>query len=83
MKHLTDTETSVFVCMLLIKCARFIIDIQMTIDYDEGKFKTTASNTLIGLHDTFKKKYGYINQAVNALAFLTEMIVILLSLVLN
>ncbi|MFQ9790069.1 MAG: hypothetical protein ACLRX9_00660 [Streptococcus salivarius] len=53
----------------------------MTTDYDEGKFKQLLA-TLNQAYDTFKKKYGYLNQAVNV-ASLTEMTVILLSQVLN
>ncbi|MFQ9889450.1 MAG: hypothetical protein ACLRWM_02745 [Streptococcus sp.] len=68
--------------MVAIKNAyQAIIDIQMTTDYDEGQFKQLLA-TLNQVYDTFKKKYGYINQAVNA-RFLTEMTVTLLSLVLN
>ena len=40
----------------------------MTTDYDEGKFKQLLA-TLNQTYDTFKKKYGYINQAVNARVF--------------
>ena len=55
--------------MVAIKNAyQAIIDIQMTTDYDEGKFKQLLA-TLNQAYDTFKKKYGYINQAVNARLF--------------
>ena len=66
---LTDTENKRIRGMVAIKNAyQAIIDIQMTIDYDEGKFKQLLA-TLNQAYDTFKKKYGYINQAVNARLF--------------
>lgn len=66
---LTDTENKHIRGMVAIKNAyQAIIDIQMTIDYDEGKFKQLLA-TLNQAYDTFKKKYGYINQAVNARLF--------------
>lgn len=66
---LTDTENKRIRGMVAIKNAyQAIIDIQMTIDYDEGKFKQLLA-TLNQTYDTFKKKYGYINQAVNARLF--------------
>lgn len=66
---LTDTENKRIRGMVAIKNAyQAIIDIQMTTDYDEGKFKQLLA-TLNQAYDTFKKKYGYINQAVNARLF--------------
>ena len=66
---LTDTENKRIHGMVAIKNAyQAIIDIQMTTDYDEGKFKQLLA-TLNQAYDTFKKKYGYINQAVNARLF--------------
>ncbi|WP_073951033.1 SNF2-related protein [Streptococcus salivarius] len=66
---LTDTENKRIRGMVAIKNAyQAIIDIQMTIDYDEGKFKQLLA-TLNQAYDTFKKKYGYLNQAVNARLF--------------
>ena len=66
---LTDTENKRIRGMVAIKNAyQAIIDIQMTTDYDEGKFKQLLA-TLNQTYDTFKKKYGYINQAVNARLF--------------
>lgn len=66
---LTDTENKRIRGMVAIKNAyQAIIDIQMTIDYDEGKFKQLLA-TLNQAYDTFKNKYGYINQAVNARLF--------------
>ena len=66
---LTDTENKRIRGMVAIKNAyQAIIDIQMTTDYDEGKFKQLLA-TLNQAYDTFKRKYGYINQAVNARLF--------------
>lgn len=66
---LTDTENKRIRGMVAIKNAyQAIIDIQMTTDYDEGKFKQLLA-TLNQAYDTFKKKYGYLNQAVNARLF--------------
>lgn len=66
---LTDTENKRIRGMVAIKNAyQAIIDIQMTTDYDESKFKQLLA-TLNQTYDTFKKKYGYINQAVNARLF--------------
>ena len=66
---LTDTENKRIRGMVAIKNAyQAIIDIQMTIDYDEGKFKQLLA-ILNQAYDTFKKKYGYLNQAVNARLF--------------
>lgn len=66
---LTDTENKRIRGMVAIKNAyQAIIDIQMSTDYDEGKFKQLLA-TLNQAYDTFKKKYGYINQAVNARLF--------------
>ena len=66
---LTDTENKRIRGMVAIKNAyQAIIDVQMTTDYDEGKFKQLLA-TLNQAYDTFKKKYGYINQAVNARLF--------------
>lgn len=66
---LTDTENKRIRGMVAIKNAyQAIIDIQMTTDYDEGKFKQLLT-TLNQAYDTFKKKYGYINQSVNARLF--------------
>lgn len=66
---LMDTENKRIRGMVAIKNAyQAIIDIQMTTDYDEGKFKQLLA-TLNQAYDTFKKKYGYINQAVNARLF--------------
>ena len=66
---LTDTENKRIRGMVAIKNAyQAIIDIQMTTDYDEGKFKQPLA-TLNQAYDTFKKKYGYLNQAVNARLF--------------
>ena len=66
---LTDTENKRIHGMVAIKNAyQAIIDIQMTTDYDEGKFKQLLA-TLNQAYDTFKKKYGYLNQAVNARLF--------------
>lgn len=66
---LTDTENKRIRGMVAIKNAyQAIIDIQTTTDYDEGKFKQLLA-TLNQAYDTFKKKYGYINQAVNARLF--------------
>ena len=66
---LTDTENKRIRGMVAIKNAyQAIIDIQMTTDYDEGQFKQLLA-TLNQAYDTFKKKYGYINQAVNARLF--------------
>lgn len=66
---LTDTENKRIRGMVAIKNAyQAIIDIQLTTDYDEGKFKQLLA-TLNQAYDTFKKKYGYINQAVNARLF--------------
>lgn len=66
---LTNTENKRIRGMVAIKNAyQAIIDIQMTTDYDEGKFKQLLA-TLNQAYDTFKKKYGYINQAVNARLF--------------
>lgn len=66
---LTYTENKRIRGMVAIKNAyQAIIDIQMTTDYDEGKFKQLLA-TLNQAYDTFKKKYGYLNQAVNARLF--------------
>lgn len=66
---LSDTENKRIRGMVAIKNAyQAIIDIQMTTDYDEGKFKQLLA-TLNQAYDTFKKKYGYLNQAVNARLF--------------
>lgn len=66
---LTDTENKRIRGMVAIKNAyQAIIDIQLTTDYDEGQFKQLLA-TLNQVYDSFKKKYGYINQAVNARLF--------------